>query len=69
MVGTCYAGPIEDGEKVLRPLRAYRTPLLDLVGATPYAGFQGALDLIVLHGWSYHRKSTTSPSCATISST
>jgi hypothetical protein len=34
MVGTCYAGPIEDGEVALRPLRASRTPLLDLVGPT-----------------------------------
>src|SRR5262245_35493579 len=26
MLGTCYAGPIEDGGRVLRPLRAARTP-------------------------------------------
>ena len=45
MVGTCYAGPIEDGEQVLRPLRASRTPLLDLVGPTPYVGFQSATRL------------------------
>ena len=32
MVGACYAGPIEEGERVLHPLRASRTPLLDLVG-------------------------------------
>jgi hypothetical protein len=34
MVGICYAGPIEDGERWLRPLRASRTPLLDLVAPT-----------------------------------
>jgi FAD/FMN-containing dehydrogenase len=61
MVGTCYAGPIEDGERVLRPLRASRTPLLDLVRPTPYVGFQSALDSTVLHGWNYYWKSTHLP--------
>jgi hypothetical protein len=45
MVGTCYAGPIEDGEQLLRPLRACRTPLLDLIGRVPYVQFQSALEL------------------------
>lgn len=58
IVGSCYAGPIEDGEKALRPLRAFRTPLLDLVGAKPYAAFQSALDSTVVHGWNYYWKST-----------
>ena len=61
MVGTCYAGPIEDGEQVLRPLRASRTPLLDLVGPAPYVGFQSALDSTVPHGWNYYWKSTHLP--------
>jgi hypothetical protein len=61
MVGTCYAGPIEDGEQVLRPLRASRTPLLDLVGPTRYVGFQSALDSTVVHGWKYYWKSTHLP--------
>ena len=61
MVGTCYAGPMEDGEQVLRPLRASRTPLLDLVGPAPYMGFQSALDSTVVHGWNYYWKSTHLP--------
>ena len=61
MVGACYAGRIQDGERRLRPLRTCRTPLLDLVGPTPYAGFQSALDSTVLHGWSYYWKSTHLP--------
>ena len=61
MVGTCYAGPIEDGERVVRPLRASRTPLLDLVGPAPYAGFQSAIDSTVVHGWNYYWKSTHLP--------
>ena len=61
LVGICYSGPIERGEQVLRPLRAFRTPLLDLVGPAPYVGFQGALDSTVVHGWNYHWKSTHLP--------
>ncbi|HKA60239.1 MAG TPA: FAD-binding oxidoreductase [Gemmatimonadales bacterium] len=61
MVGACYAGPLEDGERALRPLRASRTPLLDLVGPTPYAGFQSALDTTVMHSWNYYWKSTYLP--------
>jgi FAD/FMN-containing dehydrogenase len=61
MVGTCYAGRIEDGEQVLRPLRTSRTPLLDLVGPAPYVGFQSALDSTVVHGWNYYWKSTHLP--------
>ncbi|HET9325773.1 MAG TPA: FAD-binding oxidoreductase [Candidatus Eisenbacteria bacterium] len=61
MIGTCYAGPVEDGEKALRPLRALRTPLLDLVGPVPYVGFQSAIDSTVPHGWSYYWKSTHLP--------
>jgi FAD/FMN-containing dehydrogenase len=61
MVGTCYAGPLDDGERVLRPLRAWRAPLLDRVAPTPYAGFQGALDSTVAHGWNYYWKSTYLP--------
>ena len=61
IVGSCYAGPIEDGERVLRPLRACRTPLLDLVGPASYVGFQSALDSTVVHGWNYYWKSTHLP--------
>jgi FAD/FMN-containing dehydrogenase len=61
MVGACYSGPIEDGEQVLGALRAFRTPLLDLIGPTPYVGFQSALDSTVMHGWNYYWKSTHLP--------
>ena len=61
MIGACYAGPIVEGERVLRPLRACRTPLLDLVGPAPYVKFQSALDTTVPHGWNYYWKSTHLP--------
>jgi hypothetical protein len=61
MIGTCYAGKIQDGERVLRQLRATQTPLVDLVGPAPYVGFQGAIDSTVVHGWNYYWKSTHLP--------
>jgi FAD/FMN-containing dehydrogenase len=61
MIGACYSGPIEEGERVLGPLRAFGAPLLDLVGLGPYAGFQSALDSTVPHGWNYYWKSTHLP--------
>jgi hypothetical protein len=61
MIGVCYTGSIEDGERLLRPLRTSRTPLADLVGPAPYVGFQSALDSTVLHGWYYYWKSTHLP--------
>ena len=61
MVATCFAGRIEDGERLLRPLRKARTPLLDLVGPTPYAGFQSSIDSTVRHGWHYYWKSSHLP--------
>ncbi|HEX6322611.1 MAG TPA: FAD-binding oxidoreductase [Vicinamibacterales bacterium] len=61
MIGTCYAGPIEDGEQALRPLRKSVTPLLDLIAPAPYVAFQSGLDSTVPHGWNYYWKSTHLP--------
>jgi hypothetical protein len=61
MIGTCYSGTIEEGEQVLRPLRGFRTPLLDLVGPTPYVDLQSGIDSTVVHGWHYYWKSTHLP--------
>ncbi|MBX0325597.1 FAD-binding oxidoreductase [Halomicroarcula sp. F13] len=60
-VSTCYAGDIEEGKHVLRPLREYGTPLLDLVSRKPYLAHQSGLDSTVLHGWHYYWKSTDLP--------
>ena len=57
-IACCYAGALENGERAVRALRKFRTPLVDLLSPTPYAAFQGALDDTVLHGWHYYWKST-----------
>ena len=55
-VACCYAGAVEDGERVLRALRRFGTPLVDLLAPRRYAAFQGGFDDTVLHGWHYYWK-------------
>lgn len=57
-VASCYAGPPDDAERLLKPLRRLRTPLVDLLSPTPYADFQCALDDTYRHGWHYYWKAT-----------
>jgi FAD/FMN-containing dehydrogenase len=57
-VACCYAGPVEDGERVVRALRQFGTPLVDLVGPTRYVDHQSGLDDTVPHGWHYYWKTT-----------
>jgi len=58
-VACCYAGAVEDGERAVRPLRRFGTPLVDLLAPAPYVAFQGGFDDTVLHGWHYYWKATS----------
>ena len=40
----CYAGPIDEGEEALRPLREFGPPAVDLVEPMPYVELQRMLD-------------------------
>jgi hypothetical protein len=55
----CYAGDIDDGERSLRKLRSFGTPLLDLVEPKPYVAHQSTIDETVPHGWHYYWKATS----------
>jgi hypothetical protein len=55
----CYAGPLDEGDRAVRDLRRFGTPLVDLLAPSPYAAFQGGLDDTVPHGWHYHWKATS----------
>ncbi len=57
-VASCYAGAVEDGQRVLRALRDFGSPLVDLVGPTYYADHQCGIDDTVPHGWHYYWKAT-----------
>ena len=55
-VACCYAGPLEEGERVVRPLRELGPPVLDLCGPKPYLEHQAMFDLSYPHGlWVYMR--------------
>lgn len=43
-VGALYAGPADEGERALRPLREFATPLVDLSGRPNYVQSQSAFD-------------------------
>src|SRR5215207_2513987 len=53
-VTCCYAGAIEDGEEVLRPLKRFGSPLLDLCRPKPYVDHQSMFDAAYPHGWHYY---------------
>ena len=53
-VACCYAGPIEDGEAVVRPLREFGSPVLDLCRPKPYLENQSMFDPSYPHGWWYY---------------
>ena len=62
VIGACYAGPVEEGERVVRPLRQFGEPLVDLIRATPYVSHQAFFDATAPHGLRYYWKSEYVPS-------
>lgn len=53
----CYAGPIDEGERFLAPIRAVGPPLLDACVPRPFAELQAMFDPAFRHGWWYHFRS------------
>ncbi len=52
-----YAGPVEEGEEVLRPLRELGDPIVDFSGPMAYTEVQKLLDEDYPDGWRYYWKS------------
>jgi hypothetical protein len=51
-----YAGPVEEGEKVVRLLKRFRSPVLDTCVAKPFLTHQATFDPSFRHGcWYYIR--------------
>jgi FAD/FMN-containing dehydrogenase len=57
MLGALYAGPVEEGERILRPLRELAPPLADFSGVTPYVEAQQLWDTEYPDGMRYYWKS------------
>jgi hypothetical protein len=50
----CYVGPLDEGERVLRPLKSFGRPVLDLCRRKPYVAHQSMFDPGFPHGWWYY---------------
>jgi len=58
VMAACYSGSIEDGRKAVAPLQALGKPIADVIGPTPFVGWQTALDPLLTPGarnyWKSH---------------
>ncbi len=61
VIGACYAGPVEEGERAVARLRRFGEPLVDLIRPTPYLSHQALFDATAPHGLSYYWKSEYLP--------
>ena len=56
-LAACYFGDLKTGEKLLQPLRAFGQPIADVIGPTPYIGWQQVLDPLLTPGMRNYWKS------------
>ena len=61
-VAACYCGPIGEGEKLLKPLRALATPVADMLGAMSYIQIQSMFEPFFPPGRQVYTKSNFIPS-------
>lgn len=52
-----YVGAIEEGERIIQPLRKFGPPAIDMVGPKPYVALQTMLDAANPPGWQNYWKS------------
>jgi FAD/FMN-containing dehydrogenase len=63
-IGACYAGDLETGEQVVRPLRELAEPLYDVLIPKAFADLQRMFDATVPRGWHYYWKTWEVPELA-----
>jgi FAD/FMN-containing dehydrogenase len=56
-IAVCYAGPLEEGEELVRPLRSFGRPLVDLIRPMPYVAWQAMFDASWEAGFQNYWKS------------
>jgi FAD/FMN-containing dehydrogenase len=57
-LAVCYCGSVAEGERVVAPLRAFGSPIADLVQPMPYTGVQSMLDGFFPPGRHHYWKSS-----------
>lgn len=40
----CYAGPLEEGERLVKPVKEFGSPIMDTIGPMPYTKLQSMID-------------------------
>lgn len=53
----CYAGPVEEGQRAVEPLKVFGPPAVDLIGPMPYTAVQQLFDAGVPPGLQVYLKS------------
>lgn len=61
MVGACYTGSLDHGAEIVRPLKQFGRPIVDLLEPKPYTALQSMFDPFVPHGWHRYWKSVELP--------
>ena len=56
-VVACYAGNVDEGERVLRPMRRFGSPVLDLFAPKPFLAHEQMFDPSYRHGCWYYLRS------------
>jgi FAD/FMN-containing dehydrogenase len=57
-IAACYCGPLDQGEKIMRPLRTAVQPMADLIAPQPYVQIQTLFDQAWPPGRRYYNKSS-----------
>jgi FAD/FMN-containing dehydrogenase len=60
-IAVCYAGPLEEGQRILRPLREFGPPLADVVEPMPFGAAQLSADFLWPPGHHQYWKSSFMP--------
>ncbi len=50
----CYTGPLEKAEEVFKPIRSFRTPIVDFVGPIPHPALQSMFDPLFPPGQQWY---------------
>jgi len=59
VIALCYCGDMQEGERILAPLRAFGSPLIDTIGSMDYLDLISMLNKGVPTGRNYYEKAST----------
>lgn len=60
-ITNCWIGDLDEGQRFLKPLRTFGSPVIDLVARKQWLTHQSMFDPTVPHGWHYYWKSSELP--------